>query len=662
MTNTPRSRAGGALIAYFYSGWAFLIPYLLTYLLYLWQKWPANSFAPSAFGNGGYIPALLHVYWALHAIHVTLAGLALRSWWKNGLKGQAIGIDEVAKPQTTFDRLWSTLPWLLLALIFTIPGVYLEWPADPWEHFRRITEWSIHPTIGAHSAGYKSFYFFAFSLYELAPNLDHFTRLSSYSTGISLLLSWQYYRLARAVDLDQRWALLFVLVNVGTFGNVCFSFYKYYGLSSTMYSQLGAVALTRIALKIAKAPQFSLHSFFRRSQLSTLSTQLVTAACLLTLIAFNHVQGLGIVGLSVGSIIIWRLLKWNRSAGWWLFCAATILSVATILWWPRSPAVDAVYRPGGWLNAWYGFNFFAWPSPAADRTLQILGLFGTINFIAGAILIKKNQVVGWLTAGPLIILCFPGVGILFANSVAADHPGEIITFPRLLLSIPFGLAITSLTQQISRAATVLIEHPIKLLRARVLIFGTRPRLGFSALVLCLGAAMLIPPNALFSNRFWNFLARTPDDLALIQVWRGVASFKKLVASTTKTDVIAMSQTGYILEVQNAGHIFVSYRLYARSGRSPIDDLIALDEFLTYFEAKHATHALLLDPKFFFSSTSTAAFCSMHWPPQEATLATAGTPELLALSKKMSLGQKSEADGYFILTAPEGKIRADTPLQ
>jgi len=389
-----------------------------------------------------------------------------------------------------------------LALIFAIPGVYLEWPSDPWEHFRRITEWSIHPVVGAHSAGYKSFYFFAYSLYELAPNLDHFTRLSSYSTGISLLLAWQYYRLASAVGLDQRWAFLFVLGNTLTFGNVCFSFYKYYGLSSTMYAQLGAVALTRIALETAKDSQFSLPDFFRRSQLSTLSSQLVSATCLLALIAFNHVQGLGIAGLSAGSIIIWRLLKWKRSTGWWLLGGAIILSAATVLWWPRHPTIDAVYRPGGWLNAWYGFNFFTWPSPAADRAMQILGLLGLINLGAGVFLLRRNHVVAWLTALPILALALPVVALPFANKLAASSTVEIITFHRLLFAIPSGLALAVY-------AKLQIEREISSQ------LGKLKRLGASMLIIVLaGGLFTISPDRFSNNRLWNLLATIPQDLSL----------------------------------------------------------------------------------------------------------------------------------------------------
>jgi len=585
---------------YFYSGWAFLIPYLAAYLLYLWLKWPANSFSPSALGNGGYIPALLHVYWVLHLIHLILAVIALRTWWHQPIEQAADDSlftdtpstdspssvhrppssvlrpppsalrspSSVHRPPPNLARLWPVLPWILLALIFAIPGVYLEWPSDPWEHFRRITEWSIHPVVGAHSAGYKSFYFFAYSLYELAPNLDHFTRLSSYSTGISLLLAWQYYRLARAVGLDQRWAFLFVLGNTLTFGNVCFSFYKYYGLSSTMYAQLGAVALTRIALETAKDSQFSLPDFFRRSQLSTLSSQLVSATCLLALIAFNHVQGLGIAGLSAGSIIIWRLLKWKRSTGWWLLGGAIILSAATVLWWPRHPTIDAVYRPGGWLNAWYGFNFFTWPSPAADRAMQILGLLGLINLGAGVFLLRRNHVVAWLTALPILALALPVVALPFANKLAASSTVEIITFHRLLFAMPSGLALMlCISQQTTRKITA----P-----------NNSSQWVFAGLGLLIMAVVSVSPQSNTNNRLWNLVSATPQDLQLQSIVRYSAPHAlSLIANSDGETLKIDTQLGIdIREVFCPNHLgFISRqsptRLDYRQVQQRVDWLAAM---------------------------------------------------------------------------------------
>ena len=107
----PPSTVHRQLVAYFRSGWAFLIPYLAAYLLYAWLKWPVNpvaagsspvdggQLAVSAIGalpstvppstgtpSAAYsllstgVPCLLH--WFLHALHLVLGALALRAWWK----------------------------------------------------------------------------------------------------------------------------------------------------------------------------------------------------------------------------------------------------------------------------------------------------------------------------------------------------------------------------------------------------------------------------------------------------------------------------------------------------------------------------------------------------------------------------------------------------
>ena len=55
------------------------------------------------------------------------------------------------------------MPWLCLGLLFYIPGVYLEFPADPWHHFTKINEWSWVQTVTAHSTWKKSSYFLAYS-------------------------------------------------------------------------------------------------------------------------------------------------------------------------------------------------------------------------------------------------------------------------------------------------------------------------------------------------------------------------------------------------------------------------------------------------------------------------------------------------------------------
>ena len=302
-------RFSARLRAYFRSGWAFLIPYLAAYLLYYVLKWPVNPAAAGvkvrvASESRTWVPCLLHVYWFLHAVNLVLAAIALRAWWKekhrfgdatppsrsdsDGDEGVAAPshdseptvstaskldtpaargaiASQQAPPASGFsfsafqlsafrDAIQRLAPWFLLGLLFWIPGVYLEYPADPWEHYRRINEWSWLHTVGEHSAWTKSSYFLAYSLVgHIAPPIRQLFWLDFYYTGVCLLLCWQFYRLSRAVGLGERASMLFVVLQTVLFGNNIFGFYRYYGISSSIFAQIGAVALVRVAIELASA-------------------------------------------------------------------------------------------------------------------------------------------------------------------------------------------------------------------------------------------------------------------------------------------------------------------------------------------------------------------------------------------------------------------------
>jgi hypothetical protein len=644
---------------YFSSGWAFLIPYLAVYLLYYLRKWPVN--APTGadgassleLGTWHLVPSLLHVYWALHAINVVVAAVALVQFARSKIhipkskfqgtdseypqepaegaegvinqdrvvskKDNDLGHEEAqrdAKTSVPFsvrlrpfswpgfrpfllsrfrgfsrsslppgkwlglgvsrfygftisrfsgrfqlsafqDTLERLAPWLLLGLLFYIPGVYLEYPADPWEHYRRINAWQIANTVGEAWPWDKTSYFLAYSLIgRIAPPTRQLFWLDFYYTGCCLLLCWQYYRLARAVGLGKRASMLFVILQSVMFGNNIFGFYRYYAISSSIFAQLGAVALTRVAIEYASQkfqvprtkdqgarakeqvtstkeqgassketfsafarlcaplrlkrfgqpapplsslpPVKSSHElaegaeqrtndlttesqsyrasdgkirdrsikgptsstlltplppvkwfglFPSRFPLSAFASAAVAALALLALIAFNHQQGLGIAGLGLLGVAVWRLIEWKRSMIWWLTATALVLSVVAIRWFPRDPAIDQIYRPGGWLTSWYGFNLFAFNLPVGDRMLQIVGTFGLANLVAAVLLLRRNSLVGWLTITPLIALSLPFIAIPLADSIVRHGDvSEIITYQRMLFAIPPSLALIALLE------------------------------------------------------------------------------------------------------------------------------------------------------------------------------------------------------------------------
>lgn len=575
-------------------------------------------------GASLWVPCLLHVYWFLHVVHLALGVLALKAWGKRlkeeqGARGKEQGASHqtpVTSPPATGLRLplpfqirhlkssgawgypsldstrdpepvegllatlYQSIPWLCLALLFYIPGIYLEWPSDPWEHLRRINEWHILDHVTDHSSWKKSSYFLPYSLTGHVTGLTQLSWLNFYYTGVCLLLSWQYYRLARAVGLGERASFIFVLLNAVTFGNNIFSFYRYYGLSSSIFAQLGAVALTRIVLEAlggAKAAQGARgkeqaaesseqvlrskrqesdpqsaagcqlpvagHRLPRRRpdgegglpatsrwQILSLSKGYSLLAThypllrsttggliLLLLIAFNHIQGLGIAGLGVLAVVVWRLIEWKRSMIAWLALAAVVLSVATVLWFPRHHALDEVYRPQGWLTAWYGFNLFSPASPAYERTLQILGLVGALSLPLGLwLIVSKNHIAGWLTLMPILALALPCFALPFAHVVVASTALEyIIIFHRMLLAVPLGLALVACVQ----CADAMTTRP-----QAYGIAGLYPLLAIrhSLLCACLAGAVLLSTGSPAFNRFWHGLQTTPDDLRLshfVKIWK-----------------------------------------------------------------------------------------------------------------------------------------------
>jgi hypothetical protein len=692
---TPGSRL---LSAYFCSGWAFLIPYLAAYLLYAWMKWPVNPAAGGeeivkgisesaqtlipSFSHSLTPPPLLHVYWLLHVLTLALAIIALISWWRAPNPSESY-------QQTAWQRLYAVLPWLCLALLFWIPGVYLEFPADPWQHYARVNEWSWQQTVTQHSSWTKSSYFLAYSFIgHIAPPLQQLKWFDVYYTTCCLLLCWQYYRLARAIGLGERASMVFVVLQTLLFGNNVFGFYRYYGMSSSVFAQLGALALVRLALEAAKSPQLALRSFFSlpsafagrpartitpaqaggrslgRQQATTGHTGLAAAnnvvppptvyrlllSCvlLLALTAFNHIQGLGIAALGMTAVVVWRLVEWRRSMIAWLALAAVVLSVATILWYPRHPALDNFYRPQGWLTAWYGFKLFTPGSQAFDRAASIIGLSGLINLVAGLFLIRRNHVVAWLTLVPVMALCLPLVVIPFTSILASRDVGEIITYSRVLFAIPAGLALVALGMSRLAADKETGVGDNK--------HGTQPWISVfhssytqlfaagSVLILALFALTVTPASSPNFNRLYNTVMRVPADLSMHHVLQAIGNLDfKSAHFDPKTAFIA-----------NGGISFVTYSTGLRnvplSNRSVFVSAITRttspEQSYLGTSLQQTIPAVFLPQvaKEVYTPLSLTAYLSRHWQSCEVALEFSSGPEAERMARE--LGYRKIGDGQF----------------
>jgi hypothetical protein len=634
MESSPQPTHRPLLCRYFSSGWAFFMPYLFFYLLYYWRKWPVNPLPDHTLGSGGHIPALLHVYWALHVIHAILCLLALRAWCQDSQPRTLNSQPSTLRPlDSSLSTLASDLlPWFLLALIFYIPGTYLEWPSDPWQHYARINEWSGLSKVGDHSMWNKSSYFFAYSLLGSSPINRQFFLLGVYYTGICLLLCWQYYRLARAVGLGRRSAFVFVVLQTVLFGNDVFGFYRYYGIASTIFSQLGAIALIRLGLEVAQRQKLSASALF---------CLLSSAFCLALFIAFNHGQGLGIAALGLIAVGTWRLRRWKRAAPWAMLAAALLGSLAAVHWWPRNPALDQAYRPQGWLTSWYGFNIFSRQSPAGERALQILGLIGVANVFAGLILLHRNHVAGWLTTMPVLALSLPLVAIPMANAITAHAAGNlaiIFTFHRMFLAIPAGLALVCCGEHlVYRAAAARTSGALNFPFSTGLV-------ALSLLVLT-----TLPASDPYYNRFWNALVNPPNDLSLKGIADGtVGRDVKNIGQGLSPKIIATPGIGYVIEA--TGINVTSYTDKWMSQSAPAAWLPA--SITVFSHARPAALLVIPSSKQLYTPASLAGILSGHWPPHEASFEYAGESELAAAAEKLGAQQvKLDGTTYYFFKKP-----------
>lgn len=548
---------------------------------------------------------LAPVYWMLHVVHGAAALVWVRQQSRLPAFGAGLGF------------------WFGVALLIWIPGPYLEFPSDPWEHYARINEWAQINQITAHSAGEKFTYLAAYSLLGWIPSRSaQFAALNLGYTAVCLLLAWQHYRLARAAGLNRGWARCFVLLNLLLAGNNLFSFHRYYGISSSVVAQLGAVALMRLALEHLSGAIFT-----RRAT----AQWAAASAGLLLLTAFSHVQGLGIAAFGMIGVFCWRLVEWRRLALLWLIGAGLLLSIAVVWWWPRHPTIDQVYVPARWMTHWYAFHLFSPDSPAWARAGVIVGSFGLLNLLAAVVLLRRNHPAAWLTLVPVVCLCLPMFAVPIAHLLAQRDIVNVITYHRFLFAIPVGLALAAVAQQ---------WCPRREDDAQSVRWLLPP----AAAVLL--ALLTVPSTAPHFNRLWNALAITPADL------EGKPTQQRLDQAHAVAGARApVGGAGLPRFLDAVGPDTPRERAANASMRAELRHLepIASAEIAANLRALGdlPPGGLFLLPRHtdLTTSGSLAGALSTHWNPHLVALEHAGGPELRAAAE--ASGGMPDQSGLFV---------------
>lgn len=614
------------LLSYFRSGWAFFIPYLGVYLLYAWTKWPVN---PEIVGAGSTeqgarssVPCLLHVYWVMHGIHLVLGAIALRSWWKESILNLkpststgALSASPSSSAHLSLDTLYRLLPWICLALIFWIPGIYLEWPSDSWEHLRRINEWHILDQVIAHSSWKKFSYFLPFSLTGHGTGSTQLGGLGIYYTSIALLLAWQYYKLAIALQLNISLALFTAISTPLLLGNSSFSFWQYYGLSSSILGQIAVITALRwaITVEIGTITPSSLGIGIR------LITTIVPIGALLIFALLSHPQAFISAVLGLALMLSWR---WSLGRLVRLTCLIGGLIVASMLvtlTLTRSPHWSELVESAGWTGPGGGFALLDPRSPAFERALLIIGGFGFLNLAAALYLTRENHPASWLVLGPLALLACPVVAIPLLNVLIADHQ-PILVFHRILFMIPPTIAVA-----------IVSDRLVKRFHARL------PATQFILLIIILLALLVVPISRPTFNRIFNLCAyhHEPELVALAAARTTSSRTPHHSDEITALPSVVFGLQALMPESGPSPEREIIDRTPARNAETALQHLIfsSQPERILTFDA-----LLLSQPQ------SMMGFVTDHWYPNHLAMHLAGQHEMLSYATDAG-GLSAEYHGF-----------------
>jgi hypothetical protein len=371
----------------FGNGFWFMAPYVAAYLAGRAFDLPTSS--------------LLTVCLALHALNLVL----LSAWaWPRVRRAD--------------PRLIAF--WVALTLLFLLPGAYLEFPSDPWEHVRRIYGWSTVVRIDDHGTGEKFAYFWGWTWLGFLPIGWRAAGLAVYATFWQLLLAAAFYRLARALGFGRGWSAAQVVGTVALFGTSLFSFYRIYALSST---PLAYIAYLYVLTELLRAD---------RPRARDLAISMAVAA---VVVWANHAQELLFLAIVVPALLAFdriSALSVPRKTRVAVLAAAVFLGSLGLGIWLRArhPALYLGNDAGiGWLGV-----YRLWDAHAIF--FETLGLHGWLGVLAACAIARGRPRLAFLTLLPVGLLVFPPF-VLAASRLLPD--GHIVY--RMLYAFPSSLAL-----------------------------------------------------------------------------------------------------------------------------------------------------------------------------------------------------------------------------
>lgn len=440
----------GLSVALFSNGWLFIVPYVVFYLAFKYLHLPASG--------------LKIIFICFHLGLIVLFINYLRT---------------TSKKSEMADFVF----WIGLVLLFLVPGAYLEFPSDPWEHFRRIYAWQSYRFIDENPLSDKFSYFWGWTLVYMVPPLYRRTALGVYGAFWELVLAYQFYLLALRLGFSKSWARIQVLATVCLFGANVFSFYRYYALSSTIVAYIAYLAAVIILMDVLDGER-------KKALLLPL---------LVLIIYCNHLQEFIFLAISTTALLIHRAYEIQRFQKTLNYLLPLTLIVSWIIgaWVVLNPQFIPIqgFNPvPSSVSSWGTFRLWDLKMPYVEA----MAVHGLVSLGLAIVLFKKYRRVALLTLAPVfLMLFFPFVLCLSALIGNFDHQ---ISW-RVLYAFPGSFILVAGLKEGSDFILRRVSIRSKALLAQLVVVSV---------VVCVSLVPTFP----YRGRLWFVLLKPPQQLAL----------------------------------------------------------------------------------------------------------------------------------------------------
>jgi hypothetical protein len=453
---------------------------------------------------------------------------------------------------------------------------------------------------------------------------NHKFGLDAYHTFWAILTTIQFYKLALNTIKGKAWAKLATTCVLVMLGNSSFSFFSYYGISSTMLSMIAFLAALNTLV-------------LWQNRKSNYNVFLILLA--LTLGIFNHPQCF-LLFLTCGTGVLFHFIIAKH--GWLSFFKIVGIGsiITSILFYliiqlPICDDFRKLLNPyvlsSEWFYYWGGFKLLSLNpeiNNASGRCMQILGWYGILNCLASFYLIKKNHIIGWISLAPILFLLYPPFAYTLAY-ILIKYNNVLIVFQRILLGIPISFSIILILKNLTELKFPKVNKT--LIIPSIFIF----HLFFS-----------INPNPQYFGRFFNIFERPNRDSDFIKVFKTSSWLKQNIINSHEIKILSDTATQTLINAQLG--LLDDGRLNVQSLSSKIADSGGI---LKIHSDSNVTHILALSEQPFLNPMgSFLGKSSGHWGSQHLANCLKYEPNLhseLDTLTKLGWIKKSVEPWYYL---------------